>query len=317
MKKLFVPVFLMILALFCASLCLAEEHTCSGGSATCEHLAVCSTCGKTYGHLADHKWGSWVSDNDATHTRTCQYNAAHKETRYHMGGSSTCTAGAKCALCGATHEEPLGHVPTVYAGYPATCISSGATDGESCSRCGETLTARRTIPAKGHSYNEWTPVGDGTHTAVCTTAGCGSATVVLCAPWEVTAADALHAVCPICGGVDELILPALISKPSDALPMGQLLVRGLAAPFDGVLYAFTVSGSYAGEVIELTGKVTITLPEDFSTLPAFRLVRVDVTPAAGETPRAETWTDVDFRMDGTALTMSTDVNGLFLLVPAE
>lgn len=317
MKKLLTMMFLTLLALCCAAVCLAESHTCSGGTATCESLAVCATCGKTYGHLADHSWGSWVSDGASTHTRTCQTNAAHQETRYHMGGASTCTEGAKCVTCGAVHEEPLGHVPTLYAGYPATCESTGTTDGETCSRCGSLLTARRIIPASGHSYNAWTPSGDGTHTAVCTTAGCASATAVLCTPFEVTVEDSIVTVCPICGGVGSEIMPVLLAQQVEALPIGQLLVRGMAEPFDGALYAFTVAGSYAGACKEPDSMVTVTLADDFAALPAFRVVRVDVTPATETAERTESWTEVEFRFADGQLTLSTDVIGLFLLVAAE
>lgn len=312
MKKLLLTAMLFILALSCAAVCLAEDHSCSGGTATCDKLAVCATCGKTYGHLADHAWGSWVADDDSTHTRTCRTNSAHTETRYHSGGASTCTQGAKCVYCSAVHEEPLGHVPTDYPGYDATCISAGATDGVTCSRCGDTLTPRRVINALGHSYNAWEPLPGGLHTAVCTVSSCGAAGVVDCTPFTMTLEDATVTVCPICGVTGETVLPILLSRADEAIPMGQLLVRGAAEPFPGALCAFTVTGSYAGNVVELDGAAVITLPADLSALPTFTLVRVDVAVDG-----TQALTDVPCRVENGQLTFTAEAAGLYLLMPAE
>lgn len=315
MKKLLLLALLLTLTLGCAC-ALAEDHTHSGGTATCDDRAVCATCGQSYGRLADHNWGPWVYDNDATHTRTCRTNSGHKETRYHSGGASTCTQGAKCVTCGSVHDEPLGHIPTVYPGYAATCTSSGATDGEMCSRCGSVLTARRVINARGHSFNTWEPLPGGLHMAVCAVSSCGESGVVPCEPYEVTAEGAVVTVCPICGAAGEVVLPLLLSRADEALPMGQLLVRG-AADVCGAYYAFTVAGSYAGNVVELDGKTVVTLPEDLSALPAFALMRVEATPATADAERTEALIDVPFRMDGGKLTFTAEVAGLYLLVPAE
>ena len=316
MKKLLAMIFLMLLVLGCAAVCLAEAHTCSGGTATCEALAVCSTCGKPYGHLAGHSWGSWSSDGASTHTRVCTTNSAHKETRYHTGGASSCTQGAVCVYCKAVHDDPLGHVPSLYVGFAPTCTRNGATDGEICSRCGDVLTPRKVISATGHNYSEWTPTGDGTHTGICITSGCGTATAVLCTPFEVTADGAVATVCPICGSYGSEILPVLLTRQSDALSAGQLLVRGKAAPFGGALYAFTVAGSFRGEMQELNSPAKITIDGDFASLPFFSVVRVDVT-GSQTAERTETQAPVDFSLDGSKLTITTDRSGLFLLVPVE
>lgn len=315
MKKLLFIALLLALALGCAC-ALAEDHAHTGGTATCDARAVCTVCGQSYGRLADHSWGAWVSDGDSTHTRTCRTNSGHTETRYHSGGASTCTQGAKCVYCGAVHDAPLGHISTNYPGYAATCISAGATDGEKCSRCGDVLTPRRVINARGHSFNTWEPLPGGLHTAVCAVSSCGESGVVPCTPFEVTVDGAPVTVCPICGVTGEVVLPMLLSRADEALPMGQLLVRG-AADVCGAYYAFTVAGSYAGNVIELDGKTVVTLPEDLSALPACKLVRLDVTPATADAERTEALTDVPFRMSNGQLTFTAEVGGLYLLVFAE
>lgn len=313
MKKLLIVFFSAVLTL-CLASAAAESHTHTGGKATCDSLAVCSECGQSYGHLADHNWGAWLSDDDSTHTRTCQTNAAHTETRYHMGGASSCTEGAKCVMCGATHDDPLGHVPVARPGKAPSCIGTGLTEGEDCSRCGAALIRQQIIPANGHSYNTWEPVEDGMHQAVCTVAGCGAVGTAACQPFEVALEDAAHAVCPICGRFGETPLGVLLSRMDDSLPMGQLLVRGLAEPFPGALCAFTVTGSYAGKVIELDGQTVITLPEDLSALPAFMLLRVTTPEEDGCEPILE---EIPFRMENGLLTFTAEKAGLYLIVAAE
>lgn len=314
MKKLLLPAILLLLILCGAAAALADDHVCSGGKATCDSLAVCSECGQSYGHLADHSWGAWLADDDATHTRACQTNASHTETRYHMGGASSCTEGAKCVMCGATHDDPLGHVPVARPGKAPSCIGTGLTDGEDCSRCGAALIRQQVIPANGHSYNTWEPVEDGMHQAVCTVAGCGAVGTAACQPFEAMLEDAAHAVCPICGRFGETPFGVLFSRMDDSLPMGQLLVRGLAAPFPGALCAFTVTGSYAGKVIELDGQAVITLPEDLSALPAFTLLRVTTPEEDGSEPILE---EIPFRMENGLLTFTAEKTGLYLIIAAE
>lgn len=311
MKKLLLTTFMLILVLCCTAVCHAESHTCTGGTATCDARAICTICGQPYGRLADHAWGNWTSDNDATHTRTCQTNSDHKETRYHTGGASSCTQGARCVYCGAVHEEPLGHVPTNYPGYAASCISTGATDGEVCSRCGDVLTARRVINAKGHSYNAWEPLPGGLHTAVCSVSTCGAAGVVPCTPFTVTMDDVAYAVCPICGVNGEYVFPTLIARMDNAVPMGQLLVRGQADSC-GALYALTVAGSYAGNVVELDAPASVILTDDLSALPACTLLRVEIAEDG-----TQTLTEIPCRLVDGHLSFSAENAGLYLLVAAE
>lgn len=313
MKKLLFTVLLLALTL-CSAWVLAEDHTHAGGTATCDSLAVCAECGQTYGRLAEHNWGAWIADDDATHTRTCQTNAAHQETRYHMGGASTCTEGAKCVMCGTTHDAPLGHTPIARPGTAPTCISTGLTDGEDCSRCGTALIRQQVIPAKGHSYNTWSPIEGGTHQSVCTVAGCGAEGTAECQLFEHMLEEEQFTVCPICGRCGETPFEVLLSRMDDALPMGQLLVRGMAEPFPGALYAFTVAGSYAGRVIELDGTTDVVLPVDFSAAPAFTLLRVTESIEADGTLVIE---EILYRMDNGQLTFTAEKCGLYLLMPSE
>ena len=72
----------------------------------------------------------------------------------------TCTAaGVKtftCGGCGHTYTEPvnsLGHTKVEIPEVPATCTTDGATAGEKCSACGETLTAPTVVPALKHDWD--------------------------------------------------------------------------------------------------------------------------------------------------------------------
>ena len=314
MKKLLIALCLLLIV-SCAAVGHAESHVHSGGTATCEALAVCSECGQRYGHLAGHNWGGWTSDGGSTHTRTCRTNASHKETRYHMGGASTCTKGAVCALCGATHDEPLGHVPVTNPGVEPTCTSSGWTDGTDCSRCGAVLSARKYRQPKSHNYPSWEPISDTQHLGVCRT--CFTGTVVDCTFLEVTIGEEVQRICPICGDCGTLVFPILLDTWHDALPIGRLLVRSLEEPFEGVLYAFTVVGSAGGTVHEFDVDARITLPVDFPEDEAFRLIYVAVTPETEEAPRTEEWIDTAYTLKNGKLTFHTENTGLFLLLAAE
>ena len=54
--------------------------------------------------------------------------------------------------------EISGHTEYTNYGYPATCITTGLTDGTYCSVCGEILATQEEIPALGHSWGVWSTV---------------------------------------------------------------------------------------------------------------------------------------------------------------
>ena len=90
--------------------------------ATCINLAVyymSCVCGEkgteTFenGDALGHSWGSWQSNGDDTHTRTCQICAV-KETENCTGGTATCVNKAICSVCNAEHGavDPTNHTGT-------------------------------------------------------------------------------------------------------------------------------------------------------------------------------------------------------------
>lgn len=63
-----------------------------------------------------------------------------------------------CTVCGECHKgdftKPTGHVHSVVfdEAVPATCISTGLTEGSHCATCGEILVKQQSTPMLGHSY---------------------------------------------------------------------------------------------------------------------------------------------------------------------
>ena len=143
------------------------------------------------------------------------------------------TAGSHCSRCqevltAQNTVARLGHQPVEDAAVAATCTRDGLTAGSHCSRCQEVLTAQNSVSSLGHWYTEWTPNGNGTHTASCMRSDCTFNSTVDC----VQINDRIHETdvtfCPICGEAsDGIHLPLVESArvQADRLPMGELIVR--------------------------------------------------------------------------------------------
>ena len=87
-----------------------------------------------------------------------------------------------------TEEIPTAaHTPEAVPGKEATCTETGLTDGSKCSVCGEVLEEQEEIPAKGHSWGEWTQ----TKPATCTEKGVKTRTCSACDATETADIDAL------------------------------------------------------------------------------------------------------------------------------
>ena len=169
------------------SCCKVEANRAahSGGTADCQHKAVCTTCGGKYGDVdpTNHTGtqGEWKSDGDkhwkeysccgvkvaeGTHAFT-----AEKAEEQYLKSGSTCEGQAEyyksCDTCG---------------------LSSKGLKDEATFFSGNVL---------GHDYGAWTSNGDGTHTRVCsrdsshTESGTCSGGTATCTK---------RAVCSACGG---------------------------------------------------------------------------------------------------------------------
>ncbi len=88
-----------------------EEGAHTGGAATCLDKAVCTTCSKEYGELADHVYGDWQHDED-NHWKECTVEdcTAKSEEGAHTGGTATCLDKAVCTTCSKEYGELADHV---------------------------------------------------------------------------------------------------------------------------------------------------------------------------------------------------------------
>ncbi len=245
----------------------------------------------------------------------------------YSGTPATCTEPQVCARegCNAVLKEKLGHNYAATVVQP-TCTKKGYTT-HTCTRCGDSYTTDE-VGATGHWYSLWTPCGDGTHEADCKRSGCNYVGNRVCTLYEVTINDRLLTVCPVCGDYDVTPFEAITGANAEAitryaLPRGELIVRGMVQPFETdveqptVLYAFTTAYEFAGAVEPFKGTVEIVVPMGTAMQDAFKLVRVDVTPATETSERVVVWTEIPFTYEDGKLSFETDVAGLFLLVPAE
>ena len=138
-----------------------ETAVCSGGTATCQNKAVCTTCGGEYGDFALHDFdvSSWGYKGADGHAHVCK------------------TAG-----CTAT-DTVIAHIPGPAATENAAQI---------CTECGYEI-----VPALNHEHNwgAWTSNGDGTHTRICASNSSHKQTEKCSGG---TATDKDRAICSIC-----------------------------------------------------------------------------------------------------------------------
>ena len=152
-----------------------EAHT--GGTADCQHKAVCDVCGQPYGELdaSNHTGGiRWVqtaethqafylccsaaagaeanhSWNDESVCTECGYGCAH------TGGTATCTALAVCDICGHTYGDLLPHDYRWVIDQEATTEATGLKH-EECTACGDKRSEGTEIPKlPRHSSSVSTP----------------------------------------------------------------------------------------------------------------------------------------------------------------
>ena len=143
------------------------------------------------------------------------------------------TAGSHCSRCqevltAQNTVARLGHQPVEDAAIAATCTRDGLTAGSYCSRCQEALTAQNSVSSLGHWYTEWTPNGNGTHTASCMRSDCTFNSTVDC----VQINDRIHETdvtfCPICGEASDGVHLSLVEGArvqANRMPAGELVVH--------------------------------------------------------------------------------------------
>lgn len=90
----------------------AEEAAHSGGTATCQNKAVCSTCNKPYGDLASHVPASTWSKDASGHWHACQTPNCNEKlafTAHTPGPAATEDAPQLCTVCSYELAPALEH----------------------------------------------------------------------------------------------------------------------------------------------------------------------------------------------------------------
>lgn len=156
---------------------MSNQEAHAGGTADCQHKAVCDVCGQPYGELdaSNHTGGTrWVqtaethqafylccgaaagaeanhSWNDESVCTECGYGCAH------TGGTATCTALAVCDICGHTYGDLLPHDYRWVIDQEATTEATGLKH-EECTACGDKRSEGTVIPKRPrHSSSVSTP----------------------------------------------------------------------------------------------------------------------------------------------------------------
>ena len=134
-----------------------DETDCSGGEATCTALAVCETCGNSYGainpdnHTGEIVWTKTATDHSSAYDccgATVVAKEAHEwengvcsECGYecqHDGGTATCADKAVCDTCGEEYGEvnASNHTNLVKTeAKPATHMTEGNIEYWYCDGC--------------------------------------------------------------------------------------------------------------------------------------------------------------------------------------
>lgn len=133
----------------------AEEaaHT-PGPAATEDAPQRCTVCGYELAPALAHThvWGTWISNGDGTHTRTCSKDSRHTETNACSGGIATCQSSAICAVCNTAYgtKDMTNHTggTEVRGSVEATTSTEGYTGDTYCKGCDTKLADGKTIPKK-------------------------------------------------------------------------------------------------------------------------------------------------------------------------
>ena len=167
----------------------AVDATCTEtGLTEGKHCSVCDAVivKQDIVPATGHKWGDWTTTVQATCTtngteiRVCKNDPKHIESRI---------------------KEAFGHTEVIDPAVPATCTTTGLTEGKHCSVCDTVTVAWTVTPALGHSYGEWVSNGDGKHTKTCTVCAEGTdghSVTEACSGGAATCTE--KAVCSVCGG---------------------------------------------------------------------------------------------------------------------
>ena len=133
----------------------AEEAAHTPGSAATEDAPqICTECGYELAPALEHThvWGTWISNGDGTHTRTCSKDNSHTEKESCSGGTATCQSSAICSVCNTAYgaKDMTNHTggTEVRGSVEATTSTEGYTGDTYCKGCDTKLAVGKTIPKK-------------------------------------------------------------------------------------------------------------------------------------------------------------------------
>ncbi len=143
----------------------------------------CWTCGtyeieKVTLAKKDHKFTTYTSNGDGTHTATCDTCDAtvatpETDTQNCSGGIANCVDKKVCAVCNEAYGEvDANNHKTVItiAKVPSTCQTEGKEAYNYCEACDTALEEIKKIDKLEHTYGAWTQLADeDKHTRSCTT----------------------------------------------------------------------------------------------------------------------------------------------------
>lgn len=162
---------------------------CTGGTATCEEKAVCAVCNSAYGTTLAHvytgevapngdathsatcingckkpggervncTYGTWASDGENTHSRTCTV-CGDKQTEDCTGGTAACDKKAICEVCNTAYGNTPPHTPT-----GEFKNNEDGTHTRFCTTCQKDVSLPCSL--------EYTPNYDSSHTVFCPDCG--------------------------------------------------------------------------------------------------------------------------------------------------
>ncbi len=206
---------------------------------------------------------SYGSNGDGTHS--CTNEGCTRVEAVNIpctpGAAATCTTPQTCTECGGVLDDKGGHTEVADPAVPASCASTGLTEGSHCEECGETLREQQVIGLRVHWFGEWSPNGQGGHRASCWS--CGASGTQPCTVVELEEKP----VCIVCGEYAGIELPVV-----EATATGKVATAGLLTVHhgEGVLTLAWVSG---GNVMRPLGEVTVRVAMDDPG--AVRLIGVD------------------------------------------
>lgn len=145
-----------------------EEAAHSGGTATCQNKAVCSTCNKPYGNLGSHVPASTWSKDASGHWHACQTPNCNEQlafTAHTPGPAATEDAPQFCTVCSYELAPALEHT---------------------------------------HVWGAWISNGDGTHTRTCAKDGSHTETNACSGGIATCQSSAICAVCNTAYGAKDM-----------------------------------------------------------------------------------------------------------------